>query len=165
LSDNRPSPSFLGSAYTGRVCLASDLESLYLAYRYAGRIDHLAPHGGLKAPVLVPFRWQPYVSADTLNPTMITFGTSRPLARRAYTDCSVTDRFMYAAYSGRLQGRPRNPYPPSEVHVFDSSGKLDRIIVLDHFAMTFAVQSDDRALYSVSEDADGFVVRVTQLHR
>lgn len=165
LNDTRPSPAFRGGAYSGRVCLTGDRNDLYLAYRYAGRIDHLSFAAKPLSPVRVPFVWPPYVSADTLDPKLITFGASRPLARRSYNDCGVTDLYLYATYSGRRYGRPRNPHPLSELHVFDGTGSLKHVYVLDHTAITFAVSADDSELYSVSEEAAGFVVRVTQLRR
>lgn len=165
LGDTRPSPAFRGSAYSGRVCLAGNRNDLYLAYRYAGRIDHLSSTAQPLVPVKVPFGWLPYVSVDTLDRKLTTFGASRPLARRSYNDCGVTDLHLYATYSGRRYGRPRNPHPLSELHVFDGTGRLTHVYVLDHIAMTFAVSADDRELYSVSEDSAGFVVRITQLRR
>ena len=163
VGDLRLSPEFVPGAYSHRACMRGEAKGLYLVYRYAGRIDWISTESDHVEGLAVPFRWLPFVSPDTINPKLITFGASRPMARRAYSDCSVTADRFYALYSGRLRGEPKNASPRSEVHVFDFAGNLHRVVVLDHAASGLAVTQDNNTLYSVAEETGGFVVRVSSL--
>ena len=163
VGDLRPSPEYVPRAYSHRACLQGDVKGLYLVYRYAGRIDRISAETDQVQGVAVPFRWLPFVSPDTINPKLVTFGGSRPLVRRAYSDCYVTADRFYAMYSGRLRGEQQNPSPRAEVHVFDLAGHLQRVVVLDHASNVFVVTPDNGTLYSIAEESGGWVIRVSTL--
>jgi hypothetical protein len=164
LNDTVIPPNYLASAYFPRLCVAPDHMRFAAVYTYAGRVDIFSSNGSLIAYGRVPFSFQPYLTNNPIT-RQLGFRGGEPEVRTGYNDCAATKERLYALYDGRLNGRRTDPKPPqqSELHVFDWSGNLLRVFTLDHGGYTLSVPPGDSVLYTISEEAKGYVIRRSRI--
>lgn len=106
----------------------------------------------------VPFRFRPQFSAHPATGEPI--WASGPTSRYAYGKCSATRTHFVALFSGRLRSETDYSVWPkrytSWVHFFSWDGTLDRVVRLDHYASSLALDPQGRYIYSIAEDSAGF---------
>lgn len=114
-----------------------------MSFISAGRIDLLDPAVGLVGRARTPVTTDGYFIADSAG------GWSAPIPRLYYVDCTATSHRFYGLFSGRLREAFAGDDASNgrEVHVFDWTGRLIRVLVLSTDAGYIEVDGDT-LLYS-----------------
>jgi hypothetical protein len=99
----------------------------------------------------VPFYFAPNIDVHPVTGRRKFNGPS-PNRRTAYVSCAATDAAVFALFAGKLKKHFK--YPSSsesdEVHQFDWTGALVRVVRLDHEAVAITTDIRGEALYTAT---------------
>lgn len=138
-------------AYSGTLVRHPSRPLLAIGTRHADRVEIYRPDGELVTVARGPARFEPvYESGVSGNAPVMATGED---LRFGYVDLFAAGDRLYGLYSGVRRGdRPGRASFGTEVHVFDWSGALRRILPLDHLALALSVSPDERTLYTVRHE-------------
>ncbi len=134
--------------YGGPLAARPGHAQFLVASRYAGRLELYGRDGALVRRFEVPDAFEPDVqpSPDGMN------FLSNEGQRAGYSDVAVTDRLVFALFSGQKDKDNPVSMLGRQVQVFDWNGRLLRILTLDSAALQIALSDDGRTLYTVRHD-------------
>lgn len=145
-------------AYTGTLAMHSTRGLVAIGTRHADRVEIYDAEGRLVRVAGGPRGFEPEYEVQVRGgkPSMASGGEMR----FGYVDLTAAGDHLYGLYSGHSrQERPGQAHYGGEVHVFDWSGRLLRILPLDHLALALAVSGDERTLYTVRHNPTPAVLR------
>lgn len=145
-------------AYSGTLALHPSRPLVAIGTRHADRLEVYAADGRLVRVGRGSRGFEPAyeVAVRGGTPAMASGGDMR----FGYVDLAAAGDHLYGLYSGHSRDeRPGQAHYGGEVHVFDWSGRLQRILPLDHLALALAVSPDERAVYTVRHDPEPAVMR------
>ena len=157
-ADDRLPRDRLSPAYHHPICVRPSGDRVGFGYVNAGLVQLVDLEQRTTTDAAVPFRFRPQFSPHpaTGQPIWASGSTSR----RAYGDCAATATHFVAIFSGRLRrAADYNAWPKrytSWVHFFTWDGTLDRVLRLDHYATSLALDPQGRYIYTIAEDSTGF---------
>lgn len=141
-------PAVAQHAYTGTLVRHPSRPLVAIGTRHADRVEIYGLDGKLVQVGRGPRNFEPAFEVRVRGGAPVM--ASGEDMRFGYVDVAAAGEHLYALYSGRSRGeRPGQAHYGGEVHVFDWSGGLLRILPLDHLALALAVSPDERTLYSV----------------
>jgi hypothetical protein len=139
-------------AYSGTLVRHPARPLVAIGTRHADRVEIYRLDGDLLRVGRGPAGFEPVYEGATL--------ASGDELRFGYVDLYAAGERLYALYSGAKRAdRPGRANFGGEVHVFDWSGELVRILPLDHLALALAVADDERTLYTVRHNPTPAVLR------
>jgi hypothetical protein len=148
-------------AYTGTLVRHPSRPLVAIGTRHADRVEiYHAEDGRLAHVGRGPRGFEPVYEVQVRGgqPAMASGGDMR----FGYVDMAAAGDHLYALHSGVSRDeRPGRANFGGEVHVFDWSGTLLRILPLDHLALALAVSEDERTLYTLRHDPTPAVLRAT----
>jgi hypothetical protein len=153
-------PQVAQHAYSGTLVRHPTRPLLAIATRHADRVELYDADGRLLRVARGPRGFEPVFEVATSGgaPVMSSGGDMR----FGYVDMAAAGEHLYALYSGHTRDElPGRANLGGEVHVFDWSGRLLRILPLDHLALALAVSDDARTLYTVRHDPAPAVLRTS----
>jgi hypothetical protein len=158
-------PSYLIDARESTICSSPDGKRFALAYRWTDRIEIYEGDGTLRGRGATPFGFPAWVDKHPIKRSPM-FHKGSPNVRLAYYDCVATDQRIYALFSGRLAKDFRKTMHECwYVHVFDWSGRLERVMRLDHGSASLTVDNGDAVLYTTDVTSEKPSIRVNTLSR
>jgi hypothetical protein len=148
----------LEQVYHSTLAMRPDGSALVLATRYLNRIEIYSADGSLRRVAEGPSPVEPEFTVAMASgaPTM----ASNETLRFGYVAVAAGEGRIYALFSGRRRG----DYAPSEatygdqLHVFDWSGNLARVITLDRALSHIAISPDEHALYGIAYEPEEALV-------
>jgi hypothetical protein len=149
-------------AQAAMLCTTPNGSRTALTYQWTPRIE-LFSGTTFTGLAQTPHSFEPWIDPHpyTRQPT---FHQASPNVRGAYGECDATDKYVFVSYSGRRQKDfTTHPWDSGYVHVFDWSGRLVRVIMLDHGTNAMTVSADNMQLYSVDINSTTMPLRVTSL--
>lgn len=150
-------------AYTGTMAPAPSRGLLALATRHADRLEIYHADGRPVAVVQGPDAFDPVYEMETRGGSA--FMSTGDDLRFGYLDVAATDREVFALYSGRTRSdHPGRANYGDRVHVYDWSGRLLRVLLLDHSAIGIAVDARAEHLYAVRQDPTPALLRYALRH-
>jgi hypothetical protein len=166
--DNRLPRERLSHAYHHPICVRPSGDRIGLGYVNAGLVQLVDLVKRTTTDAVVPFRFRPRFSPHPATGQPI--WASGAFSRRAYGKCVATDAHFVVVFSGRLRHATEyNTWPKrytSYVHFYSWSGTLDRVIRLDHYATSLALDPQGRYMYTIAEDGTGFrLIRRTPIRQ
>ncbi|HEU4885598.1 MAG TPA: BF3164 family lipoprotein [Longimicrobium sp.] len=150
-------------AYSGTLALHPSRLLVAIGTRHADRVEIYDADGRQVHVGRGPRGFEPVYEVQVRGgaPAMASGGDMR----FGYVDLAAAGEHLYALYSGRSRDeRPGQAHYGGEVHVFDWSGRLRRILPLDHLALALAVSPDERDLYTVRHNPAPAVMRQALPH-
>ena len=161
-------PADRADARSAYMCSSPDGAKVALAYRHAGRVELYSADGDLLARARAPHPFEPWIDdhpAIRVKYPDGTFSSGSPNHRAAYYACAASRQHVFALFSGRLRKDfVRTQHECRHVHVFDWSGRLVRVIGLDHGTGTLEVDPGGSRLYTGDLTSTVPAIRVTELH-
>jgi hypothetical protein len=135
-------------AYTGEQAVHPGTGMIVLATLYADQLEVYHPNGEPEMVVRGPEQFTP--TYDVRQRQGLDMLATTKETRFGYIDVEVTDRFIYALYSGRYRS---NPISDSGrlVHVIDWEGRLHRVYDLGADASGLAVDEALGRLYGTQQ--------------
>lgn len=141
-------PAVAQHAYSGTLVGHPSRPLVAIGTRHADRVEIYGADGQLVQVGRGPRNFEPAFEVQVRGGTPIM--VSGDDMRFGYVDLAAAGEHLYGLYSGRSRAeRPGQAFYGGEVHVFDWSGRLLRILPLDHLALALAVSPDERTLYSL----------------
>lgn len=135
-------------AYAGTLVRHPSRPLVAIGTRHADRVEIYEADGRLLQVGRGPRNFEPAFEVQVRGGAPIM--ASGDDMRLGYVDLAAAGEHLYGLYSGRSRAeRPGQAFYGGEVHVFDWSGRLLRILPLDHLALALAFSPDERALYSL----------------
>ncbi len=141
-------PAVAQHAYSGTLVRHPSRPLVAIGTRHADRLEIYQTDGTLVRVARGPRGFEPVyeVRVRAGVPAMASGGDMR----FGYVDLAAAGEHLYGLYSGHSrEERPGQAFYGGEVHVFDWSGTLKRILPLDHLALALTVSPDERTLYTV----------------
>jgi len=134
-----------GASLSAVLCARPDGTKIGLVYSAAGKIDFFDNRAQHVGEADVPF---PTDAAFTRGQDG-ELHAARP--RFWYRDCTATNQYLFALFSGR---REKDYEPPEgsageHVHVFDWDGRLVKVFHLDRGVANIGISEDGKTLYAV----------------
>jgi hypothetical protein len=141
-------PAVAQHAYSGTLVRHPSRPLVAIGTRHADRVEIYGADGRLVQVGRGPRNFEPAFEVQVRGGAPIM--ASGDDMRFGYVDLAAAGEHLYGLYSGRSRAeRPGQAFYGGEVHVFDWSGRLLRILPLDHLALALAVSPDERTLYSL----------------
>lgn len=152
----------LRKAYKGRVCGTNETR-IAVAFSHFSHVSIMDLADATEVAANTPHAFRPtFIEHPLLLGAVRTFKGGAPGVRHAYLDCESTSARIYALFSGRLKGKGALKANFGRfIHEFDWTGRLLRVLVLDHDAISIAVSGV--SLITVGEDGDVPVLRIQSL--
>lgn len=138
-------------AYSGTLARHPARPLVAIGTRHADRLEIYHADGRLVRVARGPRNFEPVYEVRVHGgvPSM----ASGDNMRFGYVDLAAAGTRLYALYSGHSRAeRPGKAFFGTEVHVFDWSGTLQRILPLDHLALALSVSPDERTLYTLRHE-------------
>lgn len=134
--------------YGGPMAARPGHPQFLVASRYAGRLELYGTDGALVRRFDVPQAFEPDVEP---TPDGVNFFSNEG-QRVGYPDVAVTDRLVFALFSGQKDKDNPESMFAREVHVFGWDGRLRHILALDNAVLQIALSDDGRTLYAVRHE-------------
>lgn len=140
--------------FDGDFKLKPDKTKLVVGYYYFDVLEIYTANGELVKAVRGPLRLSPdfkmfanenYAGLDKPPHTII-----------AYTYIQCSDKYIYAAFSGK-QLNEGSPFHPKKIYVFNWNGDSIAILNLDHPIMSFGIDENEKTIYAVSGSTGAFI--------
>lgn len=149
-------PAVSQHAYQSFLGVKPDGTMLVVANRHAGRLELLRPTGERVAIVRGPYYFEPVFQvakgSDSAKSPIFSSGDD---LRFSYVGVAVTDKAIYALFSGRIRKDPRGEASYGQyLHVFDWSGNFVRAYDLGQPALTMDIDPSGHFLYAVRHSPD-----------
>ncbi|MBG7630354.1 MAG: hypothetical protein IZT56_07965 [Bacteroidetes bacterium] len=138
------------SAHQSFIFVKPSSDKLVLSYRFTDTMEMFNIKTGKSTAIQGPEVFN--VSFEPIRETML----KTDKTRCAFIDGSVTDKYIYLAYSGASYNNP-NKYSGKSIYIYDWDGNPIRKLNFKKNISTFTISKDDNTIYAYDIDT-GFII-------
>lgn len=138
-------------AYQGVFRVKPDYSMLAMSLRYADRIDIFKPNGNNITTIIGPIESTPIYEVVSVDETPV-MQMNQEKTRFGYIDITVTNNYIYALFSGRLnKDHPGKANFGNNIHIYDWDGNFVQQFMLNDDVLKIVVDKSNQNLYAIRE--------------